>query len=82
MRNLIAGRISRTEGPLTANSGHFKVTSSLEVHSDAPHLCAAFLLAERQPTMRRAFVWWSRDHGRHNARAKGWFDKVKEFFEP
>ncbi len=39
-------------------------------------------LTERQKELLREFEAVSqRDPGRHNPRAKGWFDKVKEFFE-
>jgi molecular chaperone DnaJ len=39
-------------------------------------------LTERQRQILREFDSISQqDSGRHNPRAKGWFDKVKEFFE-
>jgi molecular chaperone DnaJ len=39
-------------------------------------------LTERQRQLLREFEQISaEDSGRHNPRAKGWFDKVKEFFE-
>jgi len=39
-------------------------------------------LTERQRHLLREFDTLSAaDHARHNPRAKGWFDKVKEFFE-
>ena len=39
-------------------------------------------LTERQRTLLREFEGLSaQDSARHNPRAKGWFDKVKEFFE-
>ncbi len=40
-------------------------------------------LTERQRQLLREFESISaEDNARHNPRAKGWFDKVKEFFEP
>src|SRR5881394_1076423 len=59
------------------------------VRSDAPGdlFCHVVVetpvnLTERQRQLLREFDTLSQaDHARHNPRAKGWFDKVKEFFE-
>jgi len=59
------------------------------VRSDAPGdlFCHVVVetpvnLTERQRHLLREFDTLSQaDHARHNPRAKGWFDKVKEFFE-